>query len=353
MTESLHNNYANHNYANRGLSGLANIGNTCYLNACMQILSHTYELNDFLAQGLYKRKLNRVADSVLLLEWDKLRELLWSSNCTVAPYGFVKGVQKIAALKHRDIFTGHAQNDIQEFLLFIIDCFHNALAREVEMQISGVQTNPTDQLATTCYTMMKNMYKKEYSEILTIFYGIHVSEIVSVTTPSAAVLSTTPEPFSVLSLSIPKNMNEPSLYDCLDLYCEPELLTGDNAWFNAKTQQKEPAQRKICFWSLPEVLIIDLKRWHGHTHKTHQLVKAPLENANFSKYVKGYNAAAYVYDLFGVCNHGGGVQGGHYTAYIKNANGKWYDFNDTNVNEMSAEKIISPHSYCLFYRKKK
>ena len=78
-----------------------------------------------------------------------------------------------------------------------------------------------------------------------------------------------------------------------------------------------------------------------------------VENANFSKYVKGYNAAAYVYDLFGVCNHGGGVQGGHYTAYIKNANGKWYDFNDTNVNEMSAEKIISPHSYCLFYRKKK
>jgi ubiquitin carboxyl-terminal hydrolase 8 len=316
----------------------------------MQILSHTYEFNDFLLQGDYKRKLNRVADSVLLLEWDKLRELLWSSNCTVAPYGFVKGVQKIAALKQRDIFTGHAQNDIQEYLLFIIDCFHNALAREVEMQISGVQANATDQLATACYTMMKNMYKKEYSEILTIFYGIHVSEIVS---SANAILSTTPEPFSVLSLSIPNTKPNPSIYDCLDLYCEPELLTGDNAWFNDKTQQKEPAQRKICFWSLPEVFIIDLKRWHGHTHKTHQLVAAPLEGADFSRYVKGYNAAAYVYDLFGVCNHGGGVQGGHYTAYIKNANGKWYDFNDTSVNEVSPDKIISPRSYCLFYRKKK
>jgi ubiquitin C-terminal hydrolase len=345
MASSLHN-----NYENRGLSGLANIGNTCYLNSCMQILSHTYEFNDFLLQGDYKRKLNRVADSVLLLEWDKLRELLWSSNCTVAPYGFVKGVQKIAALKQRDIFTGHAQNDIQEYLLFIIDCFHNALAREVEMQISGVQANATDQLATACYTMMKNMYKKEYSEILTIFYGIHVSEIVS---SANAILSTTPEPFSVLSLSIPNTKPNPSIYDCLDLYCEPELLTGDNAWFNDKTQQKEPAQRKICFWSLPEVFIIDLKRWHGHTHKTHQLVAAPLEGADFSRYVKGYNAAAYVYDLFGVCNHGGGVQGGHYTAYIKNANGKWYDFNDTSVNEVSPDKIISPRSYCLFYRKKK
>jgi ubiquitin C-terminal hydrolase len=337
-------------YANRGLSGLANIGNTCYLNSCMQILSHTYEFNDFLARGEYKKKLNRVADSVLLLEWDKLRELLWSCNCTVAPHGFVKTVQRIAALKQRDIFTGHAQNDIQEYLLFIIDAFHTALSREVEMQISGIQANKTDQLATACYTMMQTMYRKEYSEILNIFYGIHVSEIVS----AGSIVSTKPEPFSVLSLSIPSLANrEPSLFDCLDLYCEPELLTGDNAWYNDQTRQKENAERRIGFWSLPEIFIIDLKRWHGNNQKTHQLVTAPLDGADFSKYVKGYNAASYVYDLFGVCNHGGGTMGGHYTAYIKNANGKWYEFNDTLVHEVNPGHIISPRSYCLFYRKKK
>ena len=56
------------NYKNKGLTGLANVGNSCYLNSCMQILSHTYELNDFLKKGEYKGKINRVADSVLLLE---------------------------------------------------------------------------------------------------------------------------------------------------------------------------------------------------------------------------------------------------------------------------------------------
>ena len=341
-------------YVNRGLTGLTNVGNSCYLNSCMQILSHTYELNDLLKRGEYKKKLNRVADSIILLEWDKLRELMWSSNCTIAPHGFVKTIRKIAFLKKREIFSGNDQNDVQEFLLFLIDAFHTALAREVDMQINGQTQTDTDKLATVCYTMMKNMYKKEYSEMLNIFYGIHVSEIIANTT--GETLSARPEPFSVLSLSLPP-MKEtpPTLYDCFDLYCEPEILSeaNGNAWFNDKTGKKEDAQRRICFWSLPNVLIIDLKRWNGHTKKNHNVVDIPLNNADFSKYVKGYNAASYVYDLFGVCNHGGGAQGGHYTAYIKNANGKWYEFNDTLVKEINERNLISAQSYCLFYRKKK
>jgi len=338
-------------YTNRGLTGLTNVGNSCYLNSCMQILSHTYELNDFLKRGEYKKKLNRLADSVILLEWDKLRELMWSANCTVAPHGFVKTIRKIAAIKKRDIFTGHDQNDVQEFLLFLIDAFHTALSREVEMQINGQLHNDTDKLAIVCYTMMKNMYRKEYSEMLNIFYGIHVSEIISNTT--GETLSAMPEPFSVLSLSLPNKPNQ-TLFDCFDLYCEPEMLSeaNGNAWFNGETKKNENAQRRICFWSLPNVMIIDLKRWNGHTQKNHNVIDIPLNNADFSKYVKGYNAASYVYDLFGVCNHGGGAQGGHYTAYIKNANGKWYDFNDTIVTEIKEETVISPRSYCLFYRKK-
>ena len=353
MTSSLYD-----KYANRGLSGLANVGNTCYLNSCMQILSHTYELNDLLALGEYKKKLNRVADSVILLEWDKLRELIWSCNCTIAPNGFVKTIRKIAAIKKRDIFTGHDQNDVQEFLLFIVDAFHTALAREVEMQISGTMQNDTDKLATICYTMMKNMYKKEYSEMLNIFYGMHISEICSQTT--GETLSAMPEPFSVLSLSIPakvRSSTNVTLFDCFDLYCEPEILSTEkgNAWFNGETKVYENANRKISFWSLPNVMIIDLKRWNGGNinNKNQNSVDIPLNNVDFYKYVKGYNAASYVYDLFGVCNHGGGVHGGHYTAYTKNANGKWYEFNDTFVSEIREEKVISPHSYCLFYRKKK
>ena len=339
-------------YKDKGLTGLANVGNSCYLNSCMQILSHTYELNDFLEKGDYKKRLNKKPDSIILLEWDKLRELMWSNNCTVAPNGFVNVIKKIAKIKDRDLFTGYSQNDIQEFLLFIIDCFHNALAREVDMNITGNAMNDTDNLAKICYTMMQNMYKREYSEILTIFYGIHVSEIISSTTNKT--VSYSPEPFSVLSLSLPENNKSPTLYDCFDLYCKPEILSEENgnAWFNDKTKKNENALRSICFWNLPNIMIIDLKRWNGTRGKINTIVDAPLTNFDLSNYVKGYNSSTYVYDLYGVCNHGGGVLGGHYTAYIKNANGKWYEINDTNVSVINETKIISAQSYCFFYRKR-
>ena len=37
--------------------------------------------------------------------------------------------------------------------------------------------NNKDELAVKCYTMMKNMYEKEYSEMIKLFFGIHVSEL--------------------------------------------------------------------------------------------------------------------------------------------------------------------------------
>mgnify|MGYP001204260416 FL=1 len=337
-------------YKGLGLSGLANVGNTCYLNSCLQVLSHTYELNEFLDKKSYTKNINRKPDSVLLLEWDNLRELMWSDNCTIAPNGFINAVKKVSTLKDRNLFAGHEQNDIQEFILFLIECFHNALARDVNMQITGKVINKTDIVAKKCYEMMKTMYNKEYSELLNIFYGIHVSEISSCKTGES--LSLCPEPFSVLSLPIPQDNDSPTLFDCVDLYCVKEELSGDNAWMNDETNEKEDVKRGIFFWDLPNILIIDLKRWTETGGKINKVIDAPISDADFSKHVCGYNKASNIYDLYGVCNHSGGSLGGHYTASVKNANGKWYEFNDTIITEIDESQVVSVRSYCLFYRKK-
>jgi len=339
------------NYKNKGLTGLANLGNTCFVNSCIQVLSHTYELNDFLNSGNYKKKLKNKHESVLLIEWDSLRKLMWSDNCTISPGKFIKTIQRIAHVKHAELFTGYAQNDLPEFLLFLIDCFHTSLSREVNMSINGSAANDTDKMAVQCFEMIKKMYAKEYSEIWNLFYGIHVSQIISLET--GEVLSSSPEPYFIINLSIPENNKSPSLIDCFDLYVNGETLEGENAWYNDNTKLKQNVQKKLIYWSMPNVLVIDIKRFNYRNQKNQILITIPLENLDLSSYVIGYKKDSYIYDLYGICNHSGGVHGGHYTAFIKNANGKWYHFNDTFVTEVTnLHDLITPKAYCLFYRKR-
>jgi ubiquitin carboxyl-terminal hydrolase 8 len=219
------------------------------------------------------------------------------------------------------------------------------------MNISGVAENKTDQLAINCFNVIKTMYTKEYSEIWNMFYGIHVSEIISLET--GEILQQNPEPYFIIDLPIPQNNKSPSLIDCFNLYVDGEVLKDENAWFNEATKEKINIKKRILFWSFPNILVIDLKRFNSNNQKNQILVEFPIDNLDLSNYVIGYKKESYKYELYGVCNHSGSVYGGHYTAYVKNANGKWYSFNDTNVSEVGIKgAIISPKAYVLFYRKK-
>ena len=337
------------NYKNKGLSGLANLGNTCFINSCIQVLSHTYELNDFLNKGTYEHKLKNKCDSALLIEWDGLRKILWNENCVVSPGKFIKTIQKVAHLKKMDMFTGYQQNDVSEFLLFLIDCFHNSLSREVKITILGQPKNEIDNLALKCFEKIKNTYSNDYSEIWNIFYAINVSEISRV--DNGKVLSVNPEPFFMIDLPIPPNNNSPSLIDCLNHFVEGEIIEG---FKDEETNEVVNIRKKIMFWSFPNILAIDLKRFNNNSQKNQAFVNFPINELDLSPYVIGYKKENYKYELYGICNHSGSTMGGHYTAYVKNANEKWYHFNDTHVSEVALDNsIISTKAYVLFYRKKK
>ncbi len=336
-----------------GLTGLANLGNTCFINATIQCLSHTTEFSDFLNKGEWKKKLNKkknAPDSMLLVEWDKLRTMMWSEDCKISPGGFIQSVHRVATLKNKELFTGFAQNDLPEFLLFIIDCFHNSISREVEMNITGSVKNDKDLMAKKCYEMMQNMYRKEYSEILNMFYGISVSHLVSL---NGETVGASPEPFFMIDLPIARPSgtitNEYTLDECFQEYTKNELLEGDNAWHNEKTGRKESVNKGIVFWSLPDILVIDLKRFSNDNKKNRSRVNFPMTGLDLSKYVVGYNKESYVYDLYGICNHTGNVMGGHYFAYIKTNDDVWHEFNDTEVKK--TDRNFYDSAYCLFYKK--
>jgi len=335
-----------------GIIGLANLGNTCFLNSALQCLLNTPELNAFLETASYKARLTDTPDAAILSEYDELRRMIWSNSTgTMRPGKFVTTVHKVARHKDKDIFTGFAQNDLPEFLLFIIDCFNNAIKRSVTITVDGTPQNDKDKLAISCYTVMKRMYEKEYSEMLGIFFGIHTS-IVNTTT---SLLSTSPEPFFILSLPIPINNPHPTIYDCFDLYTSEEQLTGENQYVaDEKTNEKVDATKRILFWNLPKVLIVDLKRFvvDGNRLRKYDgsVAFSPREKLDLSKYIVGYSPSQYKYELYGVCNHFGGLTGGHYTAYVKRQNGQWWHFNDAHVSPIREEDVCSASAYCLFYR---
>ena len=357
-------------YKTKGISGLANLGDTCFINALLQIISHTYELNELLNDSGYKSKLNKCVDSELLASWDELRLLMWSENCTISPGGFIHAIRKISKIKKNNMFSTISQNDMPEFLTFLFDIFHTALKRKVTMTIGGRPKNKRDKMAKMCYEMIQKEYTENYSEILNMFYGIHVSTLKQMAGTSSVesgeaghdYLSIRPEPFMVISLPIPHDSSfssDISLMDCFDLNCESEFMEGDNAWFNETLGKKQNVYKQLVYWSLPEIMVIDIKRFEYNPEtdsfvKNQSNIRIPIENVNFSKYVEGYNKDSYIYDLYGICNHHGDETFGHYTSTIKTADSKWFNFNDSIVKEISIKgsEIIGNTPYCLFYRKK-
>jgi ubiquitin carboxyl-terminal hydrolase 8 len=338
---------------NKGYTGLTNLGNTCFLNSCVQVLFHTYEF-DVIFQAMDRlEKTTATTENSIIREFRELQTLMFSDNGVVSPNRFVHMVHEIARQKGREIFTGFAQNDLPEFLLFIIECMHNCISRSANVVISGKSDNTLDDTALQCYNMLQKIYEKEYSEIMDIFYGTCISEIWDIHHTTRHSLK--PELYFMVDLPIPTGTGSPriSLYDCFNEYTKREILSGENAWLNEKTQQKEDIVKHITFWNLPKILVITIKRFSPDgQYKNEQLVDFTLDSLDLSQYISGYNPKSYVYELYGVCNHMGNVHGGHYTAFVKRSE-HWVHMNDTSVNIIhTPEEVITPLAYCLFYRKK-
>jgi len=110
----------------------------------------------------------------------------------------------------------------------------------------------------------------------------------------------------------------------------------------------------MTFWNFPKVLVITLNRFSPcGQYKLNNHIHFPMTDLDLSKYVGGYNPKQYTYDLYGVCNHSGNVNGGHYTSYVLNSQKEWIHYNDTHVDIIpESNRVVSSAAYCLFYRKK-
>lgn len=155
--------------------------------------------------------------------------------------------------------------------------------------------------------------------------------------------------------------------ECLRLYTQEEKLSSDDAWFCPNCKQlQEGAKKQLHLHTVPDVLIIHLKRFKqlktGRT-KLHVMVDFPVEGLDMSHHMDkeknspnefpadaASRSGEHIYDLYAVCNHLGSMSAGHYIAVCKNpVDGLWHSYDDFRVDRIPEEDIVTKSAYLLFY----
>ncbi|XP_056093953.1 ubiquitin carboxyl-terminal hydrolase 49 [Rhinichthys klamathensis goyatoka] len=384
-----------------GVTGLRNLGNTCYMNSILQVLSHLQkfrecfltldlcETEELLAKTNQSQGVGGGARTLATLvqpslssaelvqpkeprsssrqkmslchELHTLFRVMWSGRWSlVSPFAMLHSVWNLIPA-----FRGYDQQDAQEFLCELLD--------KVQQELESDGPKKHFLIPITQRKLSKQVLKV----LNTIFHGQLLSQV---TCLSCKRKSNTVEPFWDLSLEFPERyhrMEKPSaacqrscsLSEMLAKFTETEALEGCIYACNFCNRKRRKSSHKplslseackqLLICRLPQVLRLHLKRfrWSGRNHREKIGVHVAFDQVlNIQPYCCSDAAPmpqreAFTYDLSAVVmHHGKGFGSGHYTAYCYNTEGGfWVHCNDSEMNVCSVEEVCSTQAYILFY----
>ncbi|KAK3095889.1 hypothetical protein FSP39_020374, partial [Pinctada imbricata] len=278
----------------RALTGLRNLGNTCYMNSTIQCLNNTSPLITYFLTDSYLYDINRENEmgshGEVVDEFAVIVKALWSGQYRcITPRDF-----KFMVGKHQPMFAGHDQQDSQEFLTFLMDGLHEGLNTVKKRPKVPEQDNdnlPDSEAAAIAWKHHKMLHK---SVIVELFQGQLKSTLMCLTCRKQSV---TFQAFMYLSLPIPSG-SRCSLGDCFRQFLREEKMTGSSRWKCPRCKVERDSVKKIDLWKLPGILLIGLNRfvYEGQwRQKISSYVDFPVKNLDLGNYVK-----APSYNLYGI-----------------------------------------------------
>ena len=282
------------------MKGFNNMGNTCYLNAGLQMIIQNIELCKLILkysqQSLILNKISFV-----------ISEYYNDSSKSITP----NEIKKIVEEKH-NIFNGCGQQDSTEFVICLLNI--------IDDEIKKIDTN---------------------SKGIDDIFGINLNVRIKCKYNDCLQIYNNKEKNNFLILDIEPGMS--TLDDLYRNFKSSDILDKDNQFYCEKCQTKRIASKRYQIIDWPNYLFISLKRFKQNgMNLTKQ--SQPIEINLLWR---------HGFSLVGAIIHYGNINSGHYV-YIGKQSNKWYLFNDAYVSEIKSDgelnKILN-NAYWLAYKK--
>ncbi|KAJ0795970.1 putative ubiquitinyl hydrolase 1 [Helianthus annuus] len=301
--------------------GLNNCGNSCYANAVLQCLVYTPPLTAYLLEGLHSKACDK-RERCFTCELEGLVMKAKDGNSPLSPVRILTHIENIGSN------LGHGkEEDAHEFLRYVIDALQSACIKEAKRNL--------------------NSFEEETTLIGLTFGGYLRSKIICMKCGGKSELH---ERMMDLTVEIEGDIR--TLEDALDKFTCTEILDGENKYKCSRCKSYEKAKKKLTLLEAPNVLTIALKRFQsGKFGKLNKPVHFP-DILDMAPYVSGTSDKSPIYRLYGVVVHVDMMNAafsGHYVCYVKNLQNRWFMFDDSMVNEVDLQHVLTKGAYMLLY----